>query len=77
MTYHIQTNALVVKPIDEPLSSEQSSIVRIDDDGAGLFVVVEQHGRIDLSKIAIDVDEWPTLRRAIDQMIKLCELANQ
>ena len=73
MKFHILPSAVIVKPEGEPLYSEQATTVRIDDEAAGPFVIVEQHGRVDLGKIMIEPNEWPTLRKAIDQMMKLCE----
>jgi hypothetical protein len=72
MTYEMLVSALTVKPIDEPIYSERATTVRIDDEAAGPFVVVEQHGRDDIGKITIDIEEWPVLKNAIDRMIELC-----
>ncbi len=73
MTFHIQLSAVIVKPEGAPIYSERATIVRMDDEAGGPFVVVEQHARADLGKIMIEPDEWPTIRKAIDQMIQLCE----
>lgn len=61
-----------VGPTNEPHLSEMNTLVKIDDKGAGEFVVVEQTGRSDISKICIDVAEWPTLKATIDAAIKSC-----
>lgn len=73
MTYEIQTHALIVKPKNEPIYSEQATIVRLDDDAAGPYVVVEQHGRNDIGKVAITNEEWPHIRDAINRMMVLCQ----
>lgn len=62
---------LTITPDGEPLFSERATDVLIDDEAAGEFVVVEQHAD-ELGKIAIDPDEWPTLRAAINRMVKEC-----
>ena len=63
---------LTITPDGEPLFSERATDVLIDDIAAGEFVVVEQ--RADgMGKIAIDPDEWPTLRAAINRMVKGCQ----
>ena len=63
---------LTITPDGEPLFSNQATDVLIDDEAAGEFVVVEQ--RADgMGKIAIDPDEWPTLRAAINRMVKGCQ----
>lgn len=73
MTYETQTHALIVKPTGEPIYSEMATIVRIDDEAAGPYVVVEQHGRDDIGKIAVTHDEWPHIRDAIERMMLLCQ----
>ena len=65
--------SLIVKPKKEPVFSEQATIIQIDDEGAGAFVVIKQHGREDIGKIFIDVEEWPAIRCAINQMIGICK----
>jgi hypothetical protein len=60
----------VLAPKDDMLDMECTDI-EIADEGGGEFVVVSQdadgHG-----KISINPEEWPTLRRAIDDAIKQC-----
>jgi len=72
-TYRTRVTRLLVLPSGEPAFSEMATSVEIDDEAAGEFVVVEQHGRSDLGKIAINPEEWPALRAAIDRMIQECE----
>lgn len=69
LKYHIQPLSVIVKPVDQPIFSELATTVCRVDEGAGMFVEVEQSGRTDLGKIAIDPAEWPVLRQAIDEMI--------
>lgn len=64
---------LLIGPVGEPSYSEMCTEVFIESGGGGEFVIVEQHGAIDLGKIAINPDEWPALRDAINQMIGECE----
>jgi hypothetical protein len=73
VTYHIITKAILVKPESEPIFSEMATTVSLDDEGAGMFVIVSQHGRLDMGKIVIDPGEWPMLRAAIDQMMSACK----
>lgn len=68
----IRTTQLTVLPIGESINSEMATTITIEDEGSGEFVVIEQHGRVDIGKIAIDVDEWPDLREAIDLMVSEC-----
>lgn len=71
--YRVRTTKLLVGPVGEPFYSEMCTEVYIESEGAGEFVIVEQHARVDLGKIAINPDEWPALRDAINQMIGECE----
>lgn len=72
MAYETRTLALLVVKHGEPVFSEMATTVRIEDEAAGEFVEVEQHGGPGLGKIAISPDEWPALREVIDRMIKEC-----
>ena len=73
--YKIRITQLTVGPEKESLCSEMQTQVSIVDEAAGEYVEVEQHGRTDLGKIAIDPKEWPMLRVAIDQLIAACREA--
>ena len=64
--------ALLVRPIGEGITSEMCTEIKLDDEGAGPFVVVEQTGRTDVGLICISAEEWPAIRAAVDQMIALC-----
>lgn len=70
MTYETQTHALIVKPTGEPIYSAHATIITLNDEGAGPFIVVKQQ---DDAKIAIDPHEWPALRDAIEQLMQLCQ----
>ena len=70
--YEIRTMSLIVNRTDQPAFSELATTVSIVDEAGGEFVEVEQQGRTDLGKIAINPEEWPMLRQAIDKMIAEC-----
>jgi hypothetical protein len=73
MDYETRTLSILVAPKDQPTFSEYATEIKIvDEEAAGEFLEVSQTGRTDLGKIAINPEEWPTLRDAIDQMIKQC-----
>lgn len=71
--YNTQVTRLLVVPEGEPKFSEMATTVEIDDEAAGEFVVVSQYGRADIGKIAINPEEWPALRAAINRLIRQCE----
>lgn len=72
MKYYTRVTRLVVLPEGESLYVEAATTVEIDDEAAGEFVIVRQDGRTD-SSIAIDPDEWPELRAAIDRLVGDCK----
>lgn len=63
---------LVVLPASQPLFSEMATTVEIVDEAAGEYVEVQQVGRSHLGKIAINPEEWPALRSAINRLVKQC-----
>ena len=58
--------SLIVKPAGEPIFSEQSTIVGIDDEGGGIFYTIEQNDK----KISFDAKEWPHIKQAVEQLIE-------
>mgnify|MGYP001160660408 CR=1 FL=1 len=77
MEYEIRTIAMLVVPMDQKMFSEYATEIRITDEAAGEFLEVSQCGHDGQGKIAINPEEWPTLRDAIDQMIKHCRPVEQ
>ena len=72
MKYETRVTALVVLPVGQPTFSEMATTVEIADEAAGEFVEVKQRGRVDIGKIQINPEEWPSLREAIDRLIAEC-----
>ena len=72
--YITRTTQVVVLPEDRPIFSAMATTVTIVDEAAGEFVEVGQSGDISLDKIAINPNEWPALREAIDMMIAQCRV---
>jgi hypothetical protein len=70
--YESRQFSWVVGPAGEPHYSEMSTLVKIDNEGGGEFVVVEQIQRSNVSKIFINAAEWQTLKATIDAAIKSC-----
>ncbi len=66
-----------VLPKGDPTYSERATIITTIDDGGGEYVEVSQSGRDDGGKIAIDPEEWPSLRGAIDRLIDDCRPIQQ
>lgn len=72
MPYETRTMSLLVGPEGDPSYSEMATTISIAQEGNGEFVEVEQHGGPGVGKIAINPDEWPALRDAIERMIRDC-----
>ena len=67
------TEVTVTPEHSSELFSEHATVVKIDDEGGGEFVMVQQHpDNPRPGTICIDPREWPALREAIDQMIASC-----
>jgi len=72
MIYEIRTTKVSVVPKGEPLFNQDATEIEIVDEAAGEFVEVRQCSDAYDGKIGITVEEWPTIRKAIDDMIDRC-----
>lgn len=72
MDYEIRTLSVLVVPKDEHTFSDSATEIKIADKAAGEYLEVSQCVRTSLGKICISPEDWPTLRDAIDRMIKEC-----
>lgn len=72
MSMETRITSLIVLPEGEALFSERASVVRIEDEAGGEYVVVSQESVPGRGNIAINPEEWPALRDAIDRMVKEC-----
>lgn len=59
-----------------PIFDELTTTVRIEDEAAGEFVVLEQFpDEQPAGKISISPAEWPLIRRAINHAVRQCKEA--
>ena len=65
----IRVTKLTVVAKGKPIFDESTTHIYLEDEAGGEFVIVEQHNE-GYGKVAIDPYEWPTLRSAINKMIK-------
>jgi hypothetical protein len=72
MTYETRTTKVVIVPKGEPLFNQEATEIEIVDEAAGEFVEVRQCSDQYDGKIGITVEEWPTIRKAIDDMLGRC-----
>ena len=52
----------------KPATDEGATVVKIDDDGGGEFIEIEQ---LD-GTVRINAEEWPAVRAAINRAARLC-----
>lgn len=72
--YETRILAVIVTPEGESIFCESATTIRIEDESGGEFVVIEQHpDSRDAQQIAINPEEWPMVRAAIDDMVSRCK----
>jgi hypothetical protein len=65
----IRITKLTVVPDDKPIFDDGATDVELIDEGGGEFLIVRQVSSGD-GQIRLDPSEWPTVREAIDRMMK-------
>ena len=68
MEYESLVVGVVVMENGGNLFDESATTVRLVDEGAGRFVELKSFHGI----VAIDPEEWPVLKDAIEKMIAMC-----
>lgn len=77
MTHETRVTRLHVVRTGEPIFDESATAVEVTDDSSGEHVKVQQFGiGTKAGTIFIDPTEWPTLRKAIDRMVRECRQEN-
>lgn len=74
MNYEERITAVVVLPEGKPLFDAHATVIKLDDESAGEFIIIEQHADESTGNIRIDIEEWPKIRRAINKMAKRARL---
>ena len=70
--YEERVMQVALAPKGEPIYSELVTTVSIEDEAAGEFVAVGQNHSEGEARVLINPDEWPSLRKAINNMIRRC-----
>jgi len=68
----LRVTQITIVPEGEPIFCDLGYTVKIDDEAAGEFIVIEDHND-EYGKIGININEWPALRSAINRMVKNCQ----
>lgn len=64
-------NAIAIHRVgDSPIFGESITIVRLDDEGGGPFIVIEQFTDTQHSVVKLDPDELPAVMRAASRLLR-------
>lgn len=74
MTYEERITSVVVLPEGGRLFNPDATIIKLDDEAAGEFLIIQQHADESSGEIRIDIAEWPKIRRSINKMAKRARL---
>lgn len=66
---NLQTRVTRIHLTPDTIFNEHAFSIEIDDGGAGEFLVIRGFS-LEHESLAINVDEWPALRDAVDLMVK-------
>lgn len=67
---------ITILPCDAPIFSVRATSVEIDDLAGGEFLVVTQNGRDNKDGIAIDLEEWESIKNGINFMFEQIKKAD-
>ena len=75
MKHEIRTTRIHIVPENEPIFCEQAIIIEIEDEAAGEFLVMSQpsNEREYAGKVTIDAENWPSIKNAIETLLKDCK----
>lgn len=68
--------AFFIKPENESMASLRGTKISIADEGGGCFICITQEPDSGTQEIGIDIEEWPSIKEAIDKLIPFCEAEN-
>jgi len=74
MIYEERITSIVVLPEGKPLFDPHATTIKLDDEAAGEFLIIQQQAEESSGEIRIDIDEWPKIRRSINKMAKRARL---
>ena len=70
--YEIRVRSLIVLKKGAAIFEDGATVVEIDDEAGGEFIVLRQPHEDERGEIRITAEEWPTIREAIDRIAKGC-----
>jgi hypothetical protein len=76
--YEITTLSLIVKPVGEPIFDERTTIIQLEDEADGAFLILRQiNDASQPGEVRFDTKEWPKISEAIEMMITVCNNENK
>jgi hypothetical protein len=72
--YVTRITSMLILPAGDDFNTPRGTTISVDDEGAGAFVRIRQcpDGAIKAHEIAINPEEWPAVRGAIEAMVAVC-----
>lgn len=67
-TLEVRPTQWTVTPSGKPIFDERAMTLKIEDEAAGEFLILENCG--DGDGFRFDAEDWPTLRALIDEAVK-------
>lgn len=81
MTLDTICTAVTIKPVGEAIFHEGATMVEMEDESGGAFIIVSQPSRETTynrhNAVCFDLDEWPAIRKEIDRMVAAAHKYNQ
>jgi hypothetical protein len=76
MKHQTRVTRLHVLPAGEPLFAESATVIEIEDEAAGEYVLIrQQSGHVDAKAQTIavnDREEWEAIKSAVERMLGEC-----
>jgi hypothetical protein len=73
-----RTLKVIVMPEGDPIYSERSTTIEIDDLAAGEFIVIRQNFGDDKEhKLCFDREDWSAVKVAVDEIFKTLRIENE
>jgi len=72
MNYHTRVTRLTISPPGEPIFSDQTFHIEIEDEASGEYVKISQQSEYRPAasqEVCINPDEWPAVKDAVESLL--------
>ena len=73
MNYKQHITAITIVPEGAPKYDENGYTLTIEDDAGGPYIVISEHNINKEHNTGIDLDAWPSIKSAMEMLIKICK----